>query len=295
LISSYPNPTPQVPTENPQRGAVETDPTVAPRRGVNLPAGNEGRSSFSQLLNGELALAQSGRSVAQDKHQENAESDPSPRYQTTVTNDVSQGVATTSSESESIVKPEILDARSLSGAFSSWGGLPTMFLMGDPLGLANTAMDGMARPGGLPPEVVTSLAADIASGYSVKNGVQTLTVNLEPEHLGRVEIRLLAKGDHLSVRLMAANPEAESALRENIKDLAEAIQVRTGRYQQMEVRVELRESHDPDQDSKEKENPDFAHQDSSGKHGSDPETGKEPPDNQPNQVATEPDPWAQEG
>ena len=308
MISSFPNPTPHVPTENPRPQAEGADSPGSQRREVLQPAGNKGESSFSQLLTDELGLARSGRPEAEDKHhlnmaakegqpkhQENFGTDPSTRYHTTAPNDVGQGVEATLTEPEPTVNPELLDARMLAGALSSWGGLPAMVPMGHPLGLANTPVAGIAPSAGMPPEGVAGLAAEIATGYSGKNGVQTLTVNLEPEHLGRVEVRLLAKGDHLSVRLMASNPEAESALRENIKDLTEAIQVRTGRYQQMEVRVELRESREPDQDSNEKESPDFHHQGSTEDRGSDPETEDESRENQPDQVATEPDPWAQEG
>lgn len=308
MISSNPNPASGAAADIPRSQAGATDQPGSPRRVVPLISGTEGRSSFSQVLTGEMALARSGGSDTEDKkyleappkegRSENRaihDEDPSTRYETTAPNDKGQGAVTASPGNEPPVQPDNWNVGMAAGALPSWGGWANMIPMGASLGLANTAVAGIIPTGGLPPQVVAGLAADIVSGYSEQNGVQTLTVNLEPDHLGPVEVRLLAKGDHLSVRLLAANPEAESALRENLKDLTDAIQVRTGRYQQMEVKVALRESHDPDQEPGEKENPDFHRQGSPDEQSPEAETEKESSGNSRSNVATEPDHWAQEG
>jgi len=162
--------------------------------------------------------------------------------------------------------------------------------MGGPAGLAGTGTAGLLGVDALPPAMVASLAADLAAGYTEQNGVQTLTLNLEPEHLGKVEVYLVAKGDHLSVRMVSTNPEAETALRENLKDLTEAIQIRTGRYQQVEVRVQLRGSQDPDREASANKR-----QDSSPDQGRDPATNRESDGHGDKHSDTEPEQRAQGG
>jgi hypothetical protein len=84
------------------------------------------------------------------------------------------------------------------------------------------------------------VAGAVAARFSDRGGVQNLTLKLDPGHLGRVEVQLRARGDHLAVRITATSNESEAALRENIKDLSEAIQDKTGRFQQVDVKVDLR-------------------------------------------------------
>jgi|GEM_PF-5120834 len=88
--------------------------------------------------------------------------------------------------------------------------------------------------------IPTGLANQIAARYESHGGVQTVTLRLDPAHLGKVEVTMQAKGDHLSVRLTAGNKEAETALRNNLKELSEAIQNRTGRFSQVDIRVDVK-------------------------------------------------------
>jgi flagellar hook-length control protein FliK len=98
-----------------------------------------------------------------------------------------------------------------------------------------------AFPGGLPMELRSRLAAGIAAHYTNRNGLQTLTMKLNPEHLGQVDVQMQAKENHLSVRLQVSSRESETALRENIKELADAIQKQTGKFQTVDVRIDLKQ------------------------------------------------------
>jgi flagellar hook-length control protein FliK len=302
LIPSYPTT-----NDHPRPQAVGAGQPGSSRSGLSLVSVPEESFSFSQLLSGKMALARSVRSEPEDKlltdmsakesgaaDQEKIKTE-STGSETKAPGGQTQSAHSTTSDTNQTTKPQVLEGGMLVGALSAWVGFAGLYQLGEPVGLAGPTVVGMLAGDGLPPATVVGLAADIAAGYAEKNGVQTLTVNLEPEHLGRVEVRLLATGDHLSVRLIAANPEAATAMRDNLKDLTEAILTRTGRFQHLDVRVELRESHDPDPDPGEKERPGFQGQDSPTEQGANPETENDSSANPDNQVDTEPGQRAQEG
>jgi flagellar hook-length control protein FliK len=70
-------------------------------------------------------------------------------------------------------------------------------------------------------------------------GEQRLTLQLDPEHLGRVEVRMISTGDRLEVVIQAESPAAGQVLRENIQELIRALSGRfEGRWQQVDVRVQ---------------------------------------------------------
>ena len=125
----------------------------------------------------------------------------------------------------------------LSGTWTAWGMAATSL---DLAGLIPNSLPDQTGMEVIPVEVRARLAADIAAGFTERGGVQTLSLKLEPGHLGKVEVRLQATGEHLSVRITAASKEAEAALRENIRDLGDAIQEKTGRFQTVDVRVNLK-------------------------------------------------------
>ena len=154
--------------------------------------------------------------------------------------DRSNGVQAEQKEQEAPL-PSLPDATgSFADASLAWASMPgfpaSIELMGI-LDFTNPAVSGTEV---IPADVRARLAGDIASQFTNRNGMQTLTLQLEPDHLGKVEVRMLAKGDQLSVRLLAENREAETALRHNLKELTDAIQEKTGKYQQIDVRVELK-------------------------------------------------------
>jgi len=77
------------------------------------------------------------------------------------------------------------------------------------------------------------LRAERATGDS-----QRLTLRLEPEQLGKVEVRLVAHGDRLEVVFQAETPAAEQALRDGAQELARTLASQLeGRWQQVEVRL----------------------------------------------------------
>lgn len=94
----------------------------------------------------------------------------------------------------------------------------------------------------------------IATGAAGAQGVEKMTLQLNPENLGQVEIRFEGAGDKLSVTLIASGKEAEQALREGVKEVADAIVERSGRWQQVDIKVEQRDiedrRHDRGQDSR---------------------------------------------
>lgn len=78
----------------------------------------------------------------------------------------------------------------------------------------------------------------LLSGSGLNSGDQTLTLQLEPNHLGKVEVRLLARGDRLEVTFTAETPEAQQALREGSSDLIRSLAGRVdGRWQHVDVKV----------------------------------------------------------
>jgi len=70
-------------------------------------------------------------------------------------------------------------------------------------------------------------------------GEQRLTMQLDPEHLGRVEVRMVSTGDRLEVVIQAESTAAGQVLRENVQDLIRALSSRIdGRWQHVDVRVQ---------------------------------------------------------
>ncbi|HOX26436.1 MAG TPA: flagellar hook-length control protein FliK [Candidatus Krumholzibacteria bacterium] len=69
-------------------------------------------------------------------------------------------------------------------------------------------------------------------------GTQQLTLKLEPEHLGKVEIRLTVQGDSLEVLFHAETPAAEAALRDGSQELARTLGSQLdGRWQHVEIKL----------------------------------------------------------
>jgi flagellar hook-length control protein FliK len=121
-----------------------------------------------------------------------------------------------------------------------WRGLDLLEMVQLPTAAAGRMIPGPVWQNGLPLALKTRFASEIATHYTQRGGLQTLTVKLNPEHLGRLDIQLQARDSHLEVRFLAANREAEAALRENVKELTDTIQKQSGRFQQVEVRVEVK-------------------------------------------------------
>ena len=174
--------------------------------------------------------------------------------------------------------------------------LPGFLATVGPLGNLNFGGPNVAGLDIVPADVRARLAGDIAANFTVRQGTQTLTLQLNPDHLGKVDVRLQAQGDRLSVRLVAANREAEAALRENIKDLTDSIRDKTGKYQQVDVRVELKSQNDqgsgnlgrdkPQDGSRDQEHGNSQNKSNQGGDGSEQENADDP---------MAPDSWTQGG
>jgi len=70
---------------------------------------------------------------------------------------------------------------------------------------------------------------------------QQVTLKLNPESLGQVDLHFEAKGDHLTVTIVASSAGAEQAIREGRDELTERILQRGDRFQTVEIRVQQRD------------------------------------------------------
>jgi flagellar hook-length control protein FliK len=87
----------------------------------------------------------------------------------------------------------------------------------------------------------SQVAEQVARGLASSRGEDKLTIRLNPESLGQVDVDFSSTGDRLTVVMRASTPEAELALRAGAKELTDGILERAARYQHVEVRVELRD------------------------------------------------------
>ncbi|MBU8869865.1 MAG: flagellar hook-length control protein FliK, partial [Gemmatimonadales bacterium] len=90
--------------------------------------------------------------------------------------------------------------------------------------------------------IQNQVAKHIATHASGTNGLQKMTLQLNPENLGKVEIQIQGSDDKLSVVITASGREAEQSLRDGVKELVGGIMERSGRWQQVDIRVEQKES-----------------------------------------------------
>jgi flagellar hook-length control protein FliK len=93
----------------------------------------------------------------------------------------------------------------------------------------------------------------LAGGLEGTRGNEKVTLQLNPEKLGQVEIHFQARGNDLNIVITASGTEAEQALREGARELSEAIADKSGRWQQVDIRVENR-SHDQDKNEARQDN-----------------------------------------
>lgn len=251
----------------PAPGAIFEEVQLSLLKGNNLPGGKSGEdgtglreasgASFSRVLAGEMKSGpetdhspertsakertaevnqdRASRTQGQDTVSEEPASGKDPSSQAEGQSAANKGEAGTGLPVEA----------GLAETLMAWSGLDFGDLnqvAGDP---SSRLIPGPVWQDGLPAQLKTRLAADIAAQLTNRGGRQTLTMKLNPEHLGKLDIQFQAKDNHLSVRLVAANPEAETALKENLKELTETIQKQSGRFQQVEVRVDVKTSEDP--------------------------------------------------
>jgi len=95
-------------------------------------------------------------------------------------------------------------------------------------------------------QVVRQVAGRLAG----LGGQDKVTIKLNPESLGQLELKFAAKDDRLSVVITASGAEAEAALQDNLKDLTDRIVERSTRFSHVEVRVETKDGAESRQDGK---------------------------------------------
>ena len=119
----------------------------------------------------------------------------------------------------------------------------------------------------LPGTIRNQVMNQVASRLEISPGGEKLTIKLEPEHLGKVEVQLTGEKDHLTIVLKASGQEAELALQKGIKELTENILDRSQRWQTVEVRVEARETPEDRSQGRSQERRDSSRQqDQNAKH-----------------------------
>lgn len=98
---------------------------------------------------------------------------------------------------------------------------------------------GAVRPAvGATASPVQQVLRQISIPASGVGEVKRLSVQLEPEHLGRVEVRLTATANRLEVILQAESPAAAQALRDGAQELARTLGGKLdGRWQHVDVRI----------------------------------------------------------
>jgi len=89
-------------------------------------------------------------------------------------------------------------------------------------------------------------------------GNEKVTLFLNPEKLGQIEVQITAKNDALAVVLTVPEGQVEKAVQDSVKDLTESLLARGGRFQQVDVKIEAKSSQNEreqqrDQANKEKE------------------------------------------
>jgi len=89
-----------------------------------------------------------------------------------------------------------------------------------------------------PSRIQAQVTRALAAQGALTGGDETVSLKLNPEHLGRVDVKLVANGNRLEVVFTAETAEAEMALREGARDLARTLGVRAdGRWQHVDVKV----------------------------------------------------------
>lgn len=130
----------------------------------------------------------------------------------------------------------VATAGAAAGTVGTAGGLEL-----DGAGLARPMADATLRADGSPvanPRVTDQVARGLLTRGGGLAGNDTVTLQLEPEHLGRVEVRVVAREGRLEVTFTTETAEAGRALREGAQDLARTLGNRgESRWQAIDVKV----------------------------------------------------------
>lgn len=79
------------------------------------------------------------------------------------------------------------------------------------------------------------------------NGTKELDIQLTPEHLGNLKMRVIQEGNDLSIEMVAATAEAKALLDQNLPELrAQFLDQEEGNFDQLEFAVDVEQHKDPD-------------------------------------------------
>ncbi len=85
----------------------------------------------------------------------------------------------------------------------------------------------------------------VVQGLEIMAGGTKVTLQLNPESLGKVDITLTVKDMALEVRLVAENPQAAESLQNNIHELTKSLQDKASRYHHLDIQVETKDAGRP--------------------------------------------------
>ena len=121
--------------------------------------------------------------------------------------------------------------------------------------VTNTILNGSARSEAMEQgrQIRSQVLHQLSSTMDGRIGSEKVTLQLNPEKLGLVEIQFLAKGDELNIVITASSNESEQALREGIKELADGLVDKSGRWQHVDIKVDQR-GQDQDKNDSRSEN-----------------------------------------
>jgi len=91
---------------------------------------------------------------------------------------------------------------------------------------------------------------ELSSQMDGRIGQEKITLTLNPEKLGQVEIQFLVKDNDLNIVISASSTEAEQAIREGIKELSDGIADKSGRWNQVDIKVDQRGQEQDKNDNK---------------------------------------------
>ncbi len=121
------------------------------------------------------------------------------------------------------------------GTIAQSGGLPAGLTTGGRPGDAPEA--GGSRYAAEPAHIRAQVVRQLAAESTAPGQARSLTLQLEPEHLGKVEVRIRATDDGLEVVFRAESAAAQDALRDRSGELARALGAADARWQKVEVKV----------------------------------------------------------
>lgn len=109
-------------------------------------------------------------------------------------------------------------------------------------GKANSLNQASSVVEGVSTRTAAPIFKQVVENIDMQSTGSSVKIQLNPEHLGRVEVSLLARGNVLEVRIVADNPQAAQSLQGNLHELTEGLKEKAVQFQHLDVQVESRET-----------------------------------------------------